>query len=106
MKGDIGGINASGTIAGTATNRRIHGQRRRGHLHRRPDSSARAINARGEIVGTSNGRAFLYANGAARDLGTLAATAARRAASTRAARWWACPPTRTARRSRSSTMAP
>jgi len=34
-------------------------------------SFATSINANGEVVGSANGRAFLYANGAARDLGTL-----------------------------------
>lgn len=34
-------------------------------------SFATSINVNGDIVGSANGRAFLYTNGAARDLGTL-----------------------------------
>jgi probable HAF family extracellular repeat protein len=36
-----------------------------------PNSAASGINSRGQVAGTSDGRAFLYADGARRDLGTL-----------------------------------
>jgi probable HAF family extracellular repeat protein len=75
IQGDIGGINDADAIVGTRTD----GASRRAFLLQDgalteldgADSSAKAINARGQVVGTSNGHAFLYAAGALRDLGTL-----------------------------------
>lgn len=81
VKGNIGGINDAGVVVGTyadgATNRAF--MLRNGVLtdlganasDPNGDSSANAINARNQVVGTSNGRAFLYEAGSMRDLGTL-----------------------------------
>lgn len=82
MKGDIGGINDAGVVAGTRT----AGTSSRAFVYRdgavtdlgtlddsAPDarSEATSINASGQVAGSSNGRAFLYQDGRLRDLGTL-----------------------------------
>jgi probable HAF family extracellular repeat protein len=82
IHGNVGGMNNAGTIVGSAGEA---GQTRAfaydGTLRTfgSAGSAANAINARGDIVGISDGHAFLLANGTMRDLGTLggAASAAR-----------------------------
>lgn len=80
IQGDVGGINAAGTVVGSyAQGGTTHAYMYRdGALADLSDpaapgaaSAAKAINVRGQIAGTSNGRAFVYDNGARRDLGTL-----------------------------------
>jgi probable HAF family extracellular repeat protein len=77
FSGDIGDMNASGLVVGT---READGARqafayRDGVVTGLGDASvpseATAVNARGDIVGRANGRAFLFRDGAMRDLGTL-----------------------------------
>jgi probable HAF family extracellular repeat protein len=80
IHGDVGGMNNAGTVVGSYSSA---GQTRAfawrdgavsdlGSLGGATSSSAAAaINARGDIVGTSNGRAFLYMGGRMGDLGTL-----------------------------------
>lgn len=82
VKGDIGGINAAGVVAGTqgeglASRAFVYANgtlTALGTLNDRDpyaNSAAHGINAKGQVVGRSNGRAFLHENGAMRDLGTL-----------------------------------
>ena len=80
IRGDVGGINDAGTVVGSyAQNGTTHAfMYRDGVITDLSDpaapnaaSAAKAINARGQVAGTSSGRAFLYDNGARRDLGTL-----------------------------------
>lgn len=75
VQGNVGGMNNAGTIVGSFVEA---GQTRAfaydgGALRSfgSPGSAANAINSRGDIVGISGGHAFIYANGAMRDLGTL-----------------------------------
>ena len=77
FRGDVGDMNESGVVVGTRDN---GGSKRAfiysdGLVTELGDASARsealAVNARGQVVGSSNGRAFLYEGGALRDLGTL-----------------------------------
>lgn len=82
MQGNIGGINDSGTVAGT----RGAGASARAFVYRDgvvtdlgtlddrdpgARSEATAINASGQVVGSSNGHAFVHEAGRMRDLGTL-----------------------------------
>src|SRR5262249_13654940 len=80
IQGDVGGINDAGTVVGSyAQGGTTHAFMYRGGAvtdlsePAAPNaaSAAKAINARGQVAGTSNGHAFLYDNGARRDLGTL-----------------------------------
>ncbi len=80
VQGDVGGINDAGTVVGSySQGGTTHAfMYRGGALTDLSDpaapnaaSAARAINAHGQVAGTSNGHAFLYDNGARRDLGTL-----------------------------------
>jgi len=80
IQGDVGGINDAQTVVGSyAQGGTTHAfMYRGGALVDLSDpaapgaaSAAKAINARGQVAGTSNGHAFLYDNGARRDLGTL-----------------------------------
>ena len=75
VHGNIGGINDAGVVVGA------YGQGASTHAFMYANgnitplgsdaSTATGINAVGEIVGTSNGRAFVYKDGALLDLGTL-----------------------------------
>lgn len=77
LRGNVGGINDAGVVVGA----REAGGIERAFIYREgvvtdlgePNawSAATAINARGQVVGTHNGRAFLHEGGAMRDLGTL-----------------------------------
>jgi probable HAF family extracellular repeat protein len=77
IKGNVGGMNDSGVVVGA----RATGDSTRAFIYRdgvRTDlgeptvrSEATAINARGQVVGSMDGRAFLYEDAALRDLGTL-----------------------------------
>lgn len=77
VKGNVGAINDAGAIVGSHP----HGARTVAFLYQggslvdignpAVSSEATAINARGEIVGASDGRAFLYRDGTLEDLGTL-----------------------------------
>jgi probable HAF family extracellular repeat protein len=77
FKGEVGDVNAEGVVVGA----RASGDAKRPFVYRDGvvtelgDAAARgeaaAINARGQVVGSINGRAFLYDGGALRDLGTL-----------------------------------
>ena len=77
IRGDIGDMNADGVVVGA----RVSGDARRPFIYRDGvvtelgDATARgeaaAINARGQVVGSINGRAFLHDAGALQDLGTL-----------------------------------
>lgn len=76
FRGDVGGMNGSGLVVGA----RGEGGSTRAFAWRdgvatdlggAGPSEARAVNERGQIVGMANGRAFLYEDGAMRDLGTL-----------------------------------
>lgn len=80
IQGDVGGINDAGTVVGSfAQGGTTHAfMWRGGQLTDLSDpaapnaaGTAKAINARGQIAGSANGHAFLYDNGARRDLGTL-----------------------------------
>ena len=80
VQGDVGGINDAGPVVGScAQNGTTHAfMYRDGALVDLSDpaapgaaSAATAINARGQVAGTSASHAFLYDNGARRDLGTL-----------------------------------
>ena len=81
VQGSVGGINADGVVVGSyndagftrAFSYRDGVVKDLGNLGTNAStaSSANAINAQGQIVGNSNGHAFLYENGAMRDLGTL-----------------------------------
>ena len=76
IKGNVGGMNASGVVVGART----AGESTRAFVYREgvvselgdasTRSEATAINARGQITGNANGHAFLY-DGSMRDLGTL-----------------------------------
>ena len=79
VQGDVGGINGAGVVVGTYKS----GEANRAFVYRNgvfadlgelgsgAFSSAAAINERGQIAGTSNGRAFLHDGATMRDLGTL-----------------------------------
>lgn len=77
IKGSVGGMNGSGVVVGA----RSTGDSTRAFIYRdgvvadlgEPTvrSEANAINDRGQVVGSLDGRAFLYAGAAMRDLGTL-----------------------------------
>jgi len=77
FRGDVGDMNGAGVVVGTREN----GASTRAFIYREgvvtelADASVRsealAVNARGQVVGAANGRAFLYEDGALRDLGTL-----------------------------------
>jgi probable HAF family extracellular repeat protein len=77
VKGNIGAINDAGAIVGSHPD----GTRTVAFLYQGGTladigspaigSEATAINARGEVVGASDGRAFLYRDGTLLDLGTL-----------------------------------
>ena len=78
--GDVGGINDAGTVVGSyAQGGTTHAfMYRDGALVDLSDpaapgaaSTAKAINARGQVAGTSASHAFLFDNGTRRDLGTL-----------------------------------
>jgi probable HAF family extracellular repeat protein len=80
IQGDVGGINASGTVVGSyAQGGTTHAFMYRGGVvtdlsdPAAPNAAsvAKAINASGQIAGTSASHAFLYDGGARRDLGTL-----------------------------------
>lgn len=76
VSGNVGGINKDGVVVGSYTDA---GQTRAFQFSNgrlvpiagTAPSTAHAINKRGEIVGSADGRAFLYRNGELRDLGTL-----------------------------------
>jgi probable HAF family extracellular repeat protein len=77
IRGDVGDMNAAGVVVGT----RVSGDAKRPFIYRdgvvtelgdaAAGGEAAAINARGQVVGSIDGRAFLYEAGALRDLGTL-----------------------------------
>jgi probable HAF family extracellular repeat protein len=79
VQGDVGGLDDNGTVVGSSG----EGTARRafmfangkltslGSLGAGGESHATRINAHAQIVGSSNGHAFIYENGAMRDLGTL-----------------------------------
>jgi len=82
VQGNIGGINDAGTVAGT----RSAGASSKAFIYRdgvlsdlgtlddgdpNSRSEATAINGRDQVVGSSNGHAFLHEAGRMRDLGTL-----------------------------------
>jgi probable HAF family extracellular repeat protein len=81
IQGSVGGINASGFVAGSYNDGTLtHAFLWRdgalqdlGNLGTDAStvSAANAINARGEVVGNSNNHAFVFENGKMRDLGTL-----------------------------------
>ena len=77
FRGEVGDLNSSGALVGA---REAAGTKRafvyiRGTVTELGDpsvpSEATAINSRGQVVGSVNGRAFVYEDGAMRDLGTL-----------------------------------
>lgn len=78
VKGNIGAINDAGTIVGSHPDgaRTVAFVYQGGTLANigspAVSSEATAINARGEVVGASDGRAFVYRDGALLDLGTPA----------------------------------
>jgi probable HAF family extracellular repeat protein len=77
VKGNVGAINDAGAIVGSHPDgaRTVAFLYQAGKLMDIGDpavsSEATAINAQGEVVGASDGRAFLFRDGALRDLGTL-----------------------------------
>jgi probable HAF family extracellular repeat protein len=80
IQGDVGGINDAGTVVGSyAQGGTTHAfMYRDGAVVDLSDpaapgvvSAAKAINARGQVAGTSASHAFLFDNGTRRDLGTL-----------------------------------
>jgi len=75
ITGDIGGIDTSGVVVGTYRDGTTTTAFRytNGALQAiaGANSAASDINARGQIAGTADGRAFLFENGTLRDLGTL-----------------------------------
>jgi probable HAF family extracellular repeat protein len=82
IEGNIGGIDGAGMVVGT----RVEGASSRAFMYARGavttlgtlggddpagSSGATALNARGEIVGSSNGHAVVFEDGMPRDLGSL-----------------------------------
>jgi probable HAF family extracellular repeat protein len=77
IRGDVGDMNDAGTVVGA----RADGASTRAFVYAdgvltelgEPGirSEATAVNARGQVVGSANGHAFVYESGALRDLGTL-----------------------------------
>ena len=77
IRGDVGDMNDSGVVVGTRT----EGATSRAFVFANSEltelgdpavrSEATAVNARGQVVGGANGRAFVYEAGMLRELGTL-----------------------------------
>jgi probable HAF family extracellular repeat protein len=77
IHGNVGGMNAAGVVVGA----RAIGDATRAFIYKdgvvadiggvEAPSEASAINAREQVAGTANGRAFVHEGGAMRDLGTL-----------------------------------
>jgi probable HAF family extracellular repeat protein len=79
IQGDVGGIDAANVVVGSYRDgaSTVAFRYENGIVTpiAGPTSAASAINAKGQVVGTLNGRAFLYQDGALHDLGTLGGSA-------------------------------
>jgi probable HAF family extracellular repeat protein len=76
VKGTVGGINDANVVVGSAntdggTRAFVYSRGALTMIGGDAPGEATAVNLRGQVVGTLSGRAFLYSNGALRDLGTL-----------------------------------
>lgn len=77
IHGNVAAMNDAGAIVGSYKDTGVERAfvYRDGHVADVADlaapSFATSINTNGDVVGSANGRAFLYSNGSARDLGTL-----------------------------------